>query len=428
MIQESENRSIGASGKKHPCLGQKSGNRGIGESGKKHLLAICHLPFAICFLLPLLGGCQQAHETVLVGRPEGPYRLELAVSPPQPQAGQETALTYRLTDTKTREAVSDLQILHERIIHTFIVSQDFQTFAHTHHEDFFPLTPQDIAAAQFHFPYTFPQAGTYLIAGEFTHKDRSWVKQFTVNVVGSNEGQPGEVIADLVRTKTFGQYQVSLATSPDPPVVGHDAELVLHLTREGTPVSDLGLHLGTEVGELELAGPVVAPALDHGGGVGVGRMPVDLGDGDAGAAAVAQEGLKGLDVLVAARLAELEPDRAIGIVHPDPDPDVEAGQPLLGGPEELRRAVAPPELGVDEAHADLLEEQQVVVADRADRYAVGQLDIGGVVLVDRRAARLGEPRQGGGQREGEQVASFHASECTAPGGGRVAAGAGKEWA
>jgi hypothetical protein len=143
--------------------------------------------------------------------------------------------------------VSDLQILHERAIHTFIVSQDFRTFAHTHHEDFFPLTPQDLAAAQFHFPYTFPQAGTYLIAGEFTHKDRSWVKQFTVNVVGSNEGQPGEVIADLVRTKTFGQYQVSLATSPDPPVVGHDAELVLHLTREGIPVSDLSLYLGTEV-------------------------------------------------------------------------------------------------------------------------------------------------------------------------------------
>lgn len=228
-------------------MGKESGNRSVGESGKMPCHAIGYWLLAIGFLLPLIGGCQQGQETVLVGRPEGPYRLELALSPSQPHAGQETSLTYRLTDTKTRAPVSDLQILHERAIHTFIVSQDFRSFAHTHHEDFLPLTPQDIAAAQFHFPHTFPQAGTYLIAGEFTHKDRSWVKQFSVNVEGSNTGPPGEVIADLIRAKTFGQYQVSLTTSPNPPVVGHDAELVLHLTRDGTPVSDLGLHLGTEV-------------------------------------------------------------------------------------------------------------------------------------------------------------------------------------
>ena len=225
-------------------MAKKMKNRRISESGGNHLFAFCLLSFAFSLLLV---SCQHAQETLLVGRPEGPYRLELSITPPQPHVGQQTSLTYRLTDNKTREPVSDLQILHERIIHTFIVSQDFRTFAHTHHEDFFPLTPQDIAAAQFHFPYTFPQTGTYLIASEFTHKDRSWVKQFTVNVVGSNEGQPGELIADLERVKNFGQYQVSLATSPDPPVVGHDTELVLHLTREGTPVSDLGLYLGTEV-------------------------------------------------------------------------------------------------------------------------------------------------------------------------------------
>ena len=171
--------------------------------------------------------------------------MELALSPPQPQAGQETTLTYHLTDNKTRQPVTDLQVLHERILHTFIVSRDFQTFAHIHHEDFFPLTAQDIAAAQFHFPYTFPRAGEYLIAGEFTHKDRSWVKQFSLLVGG--EQAHGEVPEDLHRTKTFGSYQVSLSASPDPPVVGHDAELVIHLTRDGIPVTDLGVYLGTEV-------------------------------------------------------------------------------------------------------------------------------------------------------------------------------------
>jgi hypothetical protein len=40
---------------------------------------------------------------------------------------------------------------------------------------------------------------------------------------------------------------VSLRTSPDPPVAGYDTELVCYLTRNGTPVTDLHLYLGTEV-------------------------------------------------------------------------------------------------------------------------------------------------------------------------------------
>jgi hypothetical protein len=135
--------------------------------------------------------------------------------------------------------------LHERILHTFIVSRDFQTFAHTHHEDFFPLTQQDLATATFHFPHTFPFAGEYLIASEFTHKDRSWVKQFTLLIAG--EKLQGAVKEDLRREKIFGSYRVSLGTSPDPPVAGYDTELVCHLTRDGTPVTDLKLYLGTEV-------------------------------------------------------------------------------------------------------------------------------------------------------------------------------------
>jgi hypothetical protein len=141
--------------------------------------------------------------------------------------------------------VRDLQILHERVLHTFIVSRDFTTFAHTHHEDFFPLTPQDLEHATFRYPYVFPHAGEYLVAGEFTHKDRSWTKQFRVRVEGERPQGPPE--PDLRRQKTFGAYDVSLATSPDPPVAGHDAEFVIRLTRDGTPVTDLKPYLGTEV-------------------------------------------------------------------------------------------------------------------------------------------------------------------------------------
>ena len=198
---------------------------------------------SLLLLVTVLMGCQG--ETVLIGRPSGPYRLELSARPSQIRAGQEASLTYRVTEAATQQPVRDLQVLHERILHTFIVSRDFRTFAHTHHEDFFPLTPQDLAAATFHYPHVFPQAGAYLIAAEFTHKDRSWVKQFALTVNGQDAQTSAE--EDPRREKSFGPYQVSLRASPDPPVAGYDTEFVCHLTRNGVPVTDLGLYLGTEV-------------------------------------------------------------------------------------------------------------------------------------------------------------------------------------
>jgi len=200
--------------------------------------------FVFCLLF--LSGCQKRQDTVLIGQPDGPYRLALSISPPQPHPQEPVSLTYRVTDAKSGQPVSDLQILHERALHTFIASRDFRTFVHIHHEDFFPLTAQDLTAATFHYPYAFPTSGEYLLAGEFTLKDRSWVKQFTLTI--GDSPQQTEVPVDLSQNKTFGHYRVMLTTSPELPIAGYDTELVLHLShQDGTPVTDLGLYLGTEV-------------------------------------------------------------------------------------------------------------------------------------------------------------------------------------
>jgi hypothetical protein len=193
-----------------------------------------------------LSGCRsKSQETPLIGRPAGPYRLELALTPTPPRAQQETTLTFRVLDSATQAPVRNLQILHERVLHTFIVSKDFLTFAHTHHEDFTPLTQPDFDNATFHFPYVFPHGGDYLIASEFTYKDHSWVKQFAVTASGDSSVHATE--EDVRRVKSFGPYQASLSLSPDPPIAGYETELVCHLTRDGAPVTDLKLHLGTEV-------------------------------------------------------------------------------------------------------------------------------------------------------------------------------------
>jgi hypothetical protein len=191
--------------------------------------------------------CEQAKPQHLIGQPARPHRLTLTLEPPKPRAGQEANLTFRLTEGHSERPLVPLQILHERALHTFIVSQDLAVFAHTHHEDFFPLTAQDLAVATFHFPHTFPQAGKYMVVSEFTYKDRSWLKQFQFAVAGTAQNIPLQVQPDLSREKDFGPYRVALRTSPDPPVAGYEVELVCEFSRDGLPVTDMGLYLGTEV-------------------------------------------------------------------------------------------------------------------------------------------------------------------------------------
>ena len=200
----------------------------------------------LCALVVHLSNCWDGARTQLVAKPTGPYHISLDLDPVAAQAGRETSLTFQITHTKTRRPVSDLQILHERALHTFIVHRDLSTFAHTHHEDYIPLTDQDLQQARFHFPYTFPKAGEYFVVNEFTHKDRSWTKHFTLKVIG--ELGPPPPAHDFRQEKQFGAYRASLRTSPSPPIAGHEVEIVCHLTSaDGTPVTNLGLHLGTEL-------------------------------------------------------------------------------------------------------------------------------------------------------------------------------------
>ena len=197
-------------------------------------------------LLSGLAGCSERADSHLVAKPPGPYTVTLDFGSSPPQAGRESTLNFHIIQTKTQQTIAHLQILHERALHTFIVPRDLSTFAHTHHEDYNPLTDQDLQQARFHFPYTFPKAGEYLIVNEFTHKDRSWTKHFTLTVEGESSPSPAD--HDFRQAKEFGAYRVSFRTSPSPPIAGHEVEIVCHITTSnGTPVTNLGLHLGTEV-------------------------------------------------------------------------------------------------------------------------------------------------------------------------------------
>ncbi len=195
-------------------------------------------------LFALLGGCSGTDDSTGLATPGGPYRLSVETSPHPPRIGDETRITTRLTHSADDRPVQNLQILHERVIHNFIVNLDFSSFAHIHHEDFAPLTDHDLKTATLHFPYTFPRAGHYRMVSEFTHRGRGWTKHFDFTL-GDPPSTP--IAIDLAQEKDFGAYRARLSTSPAQPLAGFETELVLELSRGDQPVTDLELILGSEV-------------------------------------------------------------------------------------------------------------------------------------------------------------------------------------
>lgn len=198
-----------------------------------------------CVIAFALAGCGESPPAARDGSPAGPYRLTLTLTPPVPVVTQDTQLELRLTRSTDDTPVSDLQIVHERALHTFIVARDFTSFAHLHHEDFSPWTDADRAAGRFRFPYRFPAAGDYRIVSEFVHRDRAFSKRFDVQVGRATRGTRAPV--DLSRERLVDGYRVVLRASPEKPVAGHETELVFELSRDGKPVTNLALWLGAEV-------------------------------------------------------------------------------------------------------------------------------------------------------------------------------------
>ena len=214
----------------------------------------------LTLLLVLLLGCAPQPE-LLEGRPGGPYRLTLSLDPAQPVAGEETILEFELTYSKTGQPVRDLQVAHERLIHNFVINLDFSSFAHIHHEDFYPLTESDRNNARLRYPYRFPSAGRYRVVSEFAHRNRSWTKNFDITV-GAPSSVDSATISNNVANNVANNsadnlandlideqddYRARLMLDSGQPIVGAETALTLALERNGVPVTDLALYLGSEM-------------------------------------------------------------------------------------------------------------------------------------------------------------------------------------
>ena len=88
-------------------------------------------------------------------------------------------LIFKIKDSMTREAVSNLEIVHDKIMHVIVVRNDLEYFDHIH--------PEEKEKGVYVVPYTFYVPGNYRIWADFTKDGMQHIVDFDTSIVGATQ-------------------------------------------------------------------------------------------------------------------------------------------------------------------------------------------------------------------------------------------------
>ena len=162
------------------------------------------------------------------------YPLNLTTDPPLPRVAEVTRLNFGVEDPKTLQPVRHFEVVHEKLYHVFLVSQDLSFFLHTH--------PERQPNEDFHLDVHFPKPGMYRILSDF-YPTGGTPQLITDTVLVPGDGfslKPASIPADLSPKQTENSH-VELELEPEHPIAGQKVSLLYRVT----PDENVELYLGT---------------------------------------------------------------------------------------------------------------------------------------------------------------------------------------
>lgn len=195
------------------------------------------------------------------------FVLKMEASPAAPKPNEKVRLKFSIFNPKTSALVKDFALLHEKLFHLFVVSQDLTQFQHIH-----PLFNPD---GSFSIETVLPQAGRYKIYCDFYpvegspqvlqqnivtfsyQEDLFKAKPTIVPEAVFNKTVGGEKVTKAnadnlgvafssLKAKPLNDLKVELKISALPIIAGKPTELKYHLTdaKTGEDIKDLSPYLG----------------------------------------------------------------------------------------------------------------------------------------------------------------------------------------
>ncbi|MBA3472722.1 MAG: hypothetical protein H0T57_05745 [Rubrobacter sp.] len=207
---------------------------------------------------------------------EAGVEIQARVEPASPAPGEPTELAYRVSDTESGEAISELPVDHERQMHLIAVSRDLEQFQHVH--------PEPDASGDFAVTTEFPAEGTYTLFDEFVRDGRKVLDRREVEVGAG--GGVASLRPDL-EPKTVDGLAVSLE-APEEIRAGEEAAFTYTLEKgDGTPADDLEPYLGAPAHVAIVSEDTQEFTHTHGEAAGTSRGEASDsgGHGDEGGAA-----------------------------------------------------------------------------------------------------------------------------------------------
>jgi hypothetical protein len=160
------------------------------------------------------GSCPRCGMKLVAGIPDSKeYPVQITTEPRAIEPGKDIQLTFRIEDPKMHSLVRDFEIVHEKLYHFFVVSQDLSFFKHVH--------PELQSDASFRLTVRLPQPGMYRVLSDFYPKGGT--PQLEINTLlvsgGGFELAPVRLAPDLAPQRAENT-DVELVTDPARPLAG----------------------------------------------------------------------------------------------------------------------------------------------------------------------------------------------------------------
>src|ERR1700686_5367773 len=167
------------------------------------------------------GKCARCGMALVSGLPDPvEYHMHLDVAPHPVKPGQPANLTFEIHDPWKDRPVTQFQIVHEKLFHMFIVSQDLQVFLHNH-----PTLGSD---GNFHYDYVFPKAGMYRVLGDF-YPDGATPQLIAKTLFVPGPAPKPVTLSRDYSTKDSENMAVELVTEPQQPISGSKTQLIFRV-------------------------------------------------------------------------------------------------------------------------------------------------------------------------------------------------------
>lgn len=166
--------------------------------------------------------CPRCGMALVPGIPEFvEFPVRVQTQPRVIKPGIDTQMIFEVLDPKTGKRVNRFEMMHEKILHLFLVSADLQFFAHEH-----PTLEPD---SRFRFETKFPKPGMYRVLTDFYPTGAT--PQLVANTifVAGKAVAPQPLQAD-VGTQKGENMNVSLTMDPPQPLAGFKTLLFFDLS------------------------------------------------------------------------------------------------------------------------------------------------------------------------------------------------------